>query len=277
MLTQPLPDLAAWTAWFRDLPIPVLPATAAELQHLAQREAQHGDIDAHRISEVIAGDPLMTLRVLAHAATHRRPSQITDADTVTAAVMLMGIDAFFRTFGTLETVDTAPPSAQAGLQAVLDRAHRAAQFALGFAVHRMDSHAAVLQQAALLHDVAEMLLWCHAPALAGDIARRLHADPTLRSADVQQAVLHTPLGALQQHLLRAWHLPTLLIQLTNDHAAPPPLIEPQVRTVRLAVRLARHTQATWHNAALGDDVAETAQLLNLSPRAAEHLLLQLNS
>lgn len=277
MLTHPLPDLAAWTARFRDLPIPVLPATAAELQHLAEIEAERGDVDAHRISEVIAGDPLMTLRVLAHAATHRRPSQITDADTVTAAVMLMGLDAFFRTFGALETVDTTPPSAQAGLQAVLDRAHRAAQFALGFAVHRMDTHAAVLQQAALLHDVAEMLLWCHAPALAGDIAARLQADAALRSADVQQAVLHTPLGALQQQLLRAWRLPELLIQLTSDHAAAPPLIEPQVRTVRLAVKLARHTQDTWQNAALGDDVAETAQLLNLSPRAAEHLLMQLNS
>jgi hypothetical protein len=37
--------------------------------------------------------------------------------------------------------------------------------------------------------------------------------------------------------------------------------------VTLAIRLARHTQHGWDNAALPDDIADIAALLNLSPEA----------
>lgn len=280
MLTQPLPDLNAWTAAFRVLPIPVLAETAAELQQLAEAEEAHGNVDAHLISQAIAGDPLMTLKLLVHVSTHRRAQQITDAETVTAAVMMMGIGPFFRTFGTLESVETlltTYPQARDGLDRVLRRCHRAAQFALGFAVHRMDSDAAILQEAALLHDFAEMLLWCHAPALAAEILRRHQADPALRSADLQHAVLNIRLGELEQSLMRAWRLPELLIRLTDDKAEGQALIYPQMRTVRLAVQLARHTEAGWDNAALIDDIDEIAQLLSLSHSATERLVRELDS
>ena len=38
--------------------------------------------------------------------------------------------------------------------------------------------------------------------------------------------------------------------------------------VVLAVRLARHTQLGWENAALPDDIEDIAKLLNASPRVA---------
>ncbi len=280
MLTQPLPDLNAWTAAFRQLRIPVLAETAAELQHLAEIEDANGSVDAHMVSEAIAGDPLMTLQLLVHVSTHRRAQQITDAETVTAAVMMMGIGPFFRTFSTLESVEnllTTYPQAREGLDKVLQRSHRAARFALGFAVHRMDGDAAILQEAALLHDFAEMLLWCHAPALATDLAQRRQADPTLRSADLQRAVLNVTLGALEQNLMRAWHLPELLIRLTDDKAEGQALIYPQICTVRLAVQLARHSAAGWDNPALPDDIDEIAQLLRLSHSAATRLVRELDS
>ena len=40
--------------------------------------------------------------------------------------------------------------------------------------------------------------------------------------------------------------------------------QPSVRNVALAVRLARHTARGWDNAAIPDDVADIAALLNLS-------------
>ena len=40
-----------------------------------------------------------------------------------------------------------------------------------------------------------------------------------------------------------------------------------MRSVSLAVRLARHTAQGWDNAALPDDVQDVAQLLNLSQAA----------
>lgn len=276
MITRPLPDLAAWTERIRCLPIPVLSATAAEITLLAQAEEERGCVDAAMIARAVEDDPLMTLRLMVHTGTHRHARQVTDAETVTAAVLLMGVTRFFRDFSSLETIEqhlVDQAEAQAGLAKVLARAHRAARFAQAFAVHRMDGDAPVLREAALLHDFAEMLLWCHAPGLASDIASRLAADPHLRSRAAQREVLNIELGELEQQLMRSWRLPQLLIQLTDDHAAGHALIYPQVRTVRLAVQVARHTEQGWDNAALPDDVAEVADLLNLSEPSAQRLLL----
>ena len=72
--------------------------------------------------------------------------------------------------------------------------------------------------------------------------------------------------------MRAWHLPELLIRLTDDRAEGVALIYPQMRLVKLAVQLARHTEYGWDNAALPDDLGEIAELLNLSQDAAQRLL-----
>lgn len=276
MLTQALPDLNAWTRRFSEAEIPVLPGTAREIETLHQVNEASDSVDAHQLAQAISGDPLMTLKVLSHVARHRPSRLVTDTETVTAAIVLMGIGPFFRSFSGLKTIDELladQPVALRGLQRVLKRAYRAANFALGFAVHRMDNDAAVIQEAALLHDFAEMLLWCHAPALAVEIAKRQHTDPTLRSATVQRAVLNVELGALEQALMRVWRLPELLIRITDDKQAT----HPQVRTVMLAIRLARHTQNGWDNAALPDDFADIAELLNVAPHVAQAKALALDA
>ncbi len=278
MLSRPLPHLQAWTTHLRDQPIPVLESTAQALAELARLEEERACVDAAMIARVVDADPLMTLRLMAHVGCRRSVRQVTDVETVTASVMLMGIDPFFREFAALETIESrlAPePQALDGLQQVLRRAWRAAHFAQAFAVHRMDGDAPVLREAALLHDFAEMLLWCHAPALALEIRSRLAADVHLRSRAAQQEVLNVDLGDLEQELMRSWHLPQLLIQLTNDRAAGHALVFPQVRTVRLAVRVARHSETGWDNAALPDDVDEVADLLNLSAPATLRLLQEI--
>jgi HD-like signal output (HDOD) protein len=276
MLTQALPDLNAWTRRFSEAEIPVLPGTAQEIEALRRINEASDSVDAHQLAQAIAGDPLMTLKVLSHVAKHRPSRLVTDAETVTAAIVLMGIGPFFRAFEPLKTIDEHlqdQPVALRGLERVLRRAYRAANFALGFAVHRMDNDAAIIQEAALLHDFAEMLLWCHAPSLAVEIAKRQHADPTLRSAAVQRSVLNVELGELEQALMRVWRLPELLIHITDDkHAA-----HPQVRTVMLAIRLARHTQHGWDNAALPDDFADIAELLNVAPHVAQAKALALDA
>ncbi len=213
---------------------------------------------------MVADDPLMTLKILAHAATHRSARRVTDVETVTAAVVLMGISPFFATFGPQPMVEdrlTATPGAQQGLNEVLRRAYRASRYAFAFAVHRMDLDAAVIHEAALLHDFAEMLLWCHAPALALGVRQAQQADPQLRSSAAQLAALNVRLSDLQQALMKAWALPELLIQITDDSHAE----HPSVRSVLLAIRLARHTADGWDNAAVPDDIRDIAALLNLSP------------
>jgi HD-like signal output (HDOD) protein len=272
-LTQPLPDLAAWTECFSSEDIPVFAVTADALEAMRARE---DDVDANMLGELIAGDPLMTLKVLSYASTHRPSRMVTDTETVTAAIVMMGISPFFGTFGVQPTVEDRladVPQALEGLQRVVRRADRAANFALGFGVRRVDPDAAMLHQAALLHDFAEMLLWCHAPSLALAISAAQQLDPTLRSSVIQQQVLNIELVDLQHSLMQTWRLPELLIRVSDDRHAT----QPNVQSVVLAMRLARHTTRGWDNAAIPDDVRDIARLLNLSEEAATALLHELDS
>ncbi|MCH7344718.1 HDOD domain-containing protein [Pelomonas sp. CA6] len=269
---RPLPSMAAWTRHFQGVEIPVLAATAEQLEFW---RANEDAVDAHSLAEVIVKDPLMTLKVLAFASSQRSSRLLADAETVTAALVLMGITPFFAAFGaqpTLEERMMGRPDALAGIQRVLRRAERASRFALGFAVHRTDPDAAVIHSAALLHDFAEMLLWCEAPDLALDVARQLMARPGTRSAAAQRAVLGIELGDLEQSLMKAWHLPELLAHITDDKKVH----DPQVRCVMLAVRLARHTADSWQNPAVPDDLKEIGDLLNLSQAHTQRLLAELD-
>jgi HD-like signal output (HDOD) protein len=272
-LLRPLPDLAAWTVCFRDAEIPVLARSSSAVEDMRRIE---DDVDANLIGESIAADPLMTLRVLAHASANRPPRLVTETETVTAAIVMMGIAPFFRAFRNLPSVEERLhdlPSALEGLRSVLRRAYRAANFALGFAVRRMDHDAAVIHHAALLHDFAEMLLWCHAPQLALQMQRAQRTDPTLRSEAIQQEVLNVTLTDLQQALMRAWGLPEMLMRISDDRHAE----HPSARSVVFAVRLARHTAQGWDNAAIPDDIRDIASLLNLSDDAAQRVMIELDT
>ena len=262
-LQTALPSLDAWVDAFARAEIPVLTETAEALELM---RATEDDVDAHSLGEVIGADPLMTLKLLARASElHRgRSSGLrAEAETATAALVLMGITPFFRSFGpqpTLEQCLADHEEALLGLSRVMQRAERASRYALGFAAHRADPDAAVIHSAALLHDFAEMLLWVHAPDLALRVAHAQEADRHLRSAAAQRAVLGIELADLEQALMRRWQLPALLTRITNDKHER----DPQVRCVHLAVRLARHTARGWDDAAVPDDLHDIAALLNLS-------------
>ncbi|MDP2007499.1 MAG: HDOD domain-containing protein [Rubrivivax sp.] len=268
-ITQAQRDLAAWAALFSHADLPVLATTAEALEELAANEDA---VDAHMLADAIVDDPLMTIKVLAHVAQLRRGREGSDTETVTESLVMLGIPPFFRAFvapPVVETLLDGHPEALAGFRRVLQRARRAARFSMGFAVHRMDHDATVLHEAALLHDFAELLLWLRAPALAMAIEERQLADPSLRSAVVQREVLHIELEALEHALMQKWHLPTLLVQISDGHAHH---ATAQMRNVQLALRVARHSALDWDNAALPDDLQDIASLLNISIDATARLL-----
>ena len=272
-IDRPLPDVAAWAAAFDQREIPVLAATEVVLQDLAEHEDA---ADAHLLAEVLSPDPLMTLKLLRHLAALRAGRDQTDAETATEALVMLGITPFFRAFRGQAVVETrlaGQPQALDGLRRVLQRSHRAAQFALGFAVHRQDHDAGLIHEAALLHDFAELLLWAHAPGLAQRIAHLQREQDGLRSAEAQQAVLGITLADLQQALMKAWRLPALLVQIADDHDTA----LPQVLNVQLAIRFARHTAQGWDNPAVPDDVDAIANLLTLGNVPTLKLLHQLDS
>ncbi len=272
-LTEALSDLRSWTSHFANAEMPIRSDTALVLETL---RINQDAADANMLGELIAGDPLMTLKLMGHAARHRSERQLTDPETVTAAIVMLGISPFFRHFGPQPIVEELlqdQPEALDGLLQVIQRSRRASDFALAFAVHRMDQNTPVIHQAALLHDFAEMLLWVHAPALALQIRTAQRSQAGLRSADIQRRVLNIELADLQQSLMRVWRLPALLTRISDDKHAD----HPSVRTVLLAVRLARHSAASWENAALPDDMAELSDLLQLSANATFALLQDIDS
>lgn len=262
-------DLAGWVACFDPHALPVLGSTALAIEEMRLNEEA---VDAHLLGETLSQDPLMTLKVMAHVAELRSGRGGTDAETLTAALVMLGITPFFRDFQTQPAVEEllrGDAEALHGFRAVLHRSHRAARFALAFAVQRMDHDAAVIHDAALLHDFAELLMWLRAPKLASEVARRQAFDPTLRSFVVQREIYGLALPDLQHALMLKWRLPGLLVDIADDHRE---CVSTQARCVWLAIRLARHTANDWSNPALADDVREIATLLNMSAEPTLALL-----
>lgn len=271
-LDKPLPNLAAWTHHFYQADVPVLSATAHALAALREVE---DDVDAALLTPIIESDPFMTIKLMAYVASRRKAGECTSTETVTSSLVMVGVSPFFRRFIELHSVEdrlSHLPEARQGLNALLQRARRAAHFALAFAIHRGDTDADVIREAAFLHDFAEMLMWCHAPGLELEIRTLQRTDPTLRTTAAQRQVLGIELDDLRQALMKLWHFPELLVRISDgkhpDH--------PNVRNVVLACRLARHTEQDWNNPALADDVNEIALLLNASTRVALSYLRKIN-
>ena len=267
-------DVAGWAALFSHAQLPVLASTAQVVEDM---RATEDAVDAHMLTAAIGNDPLMTLKLLAHVSHMRRGRDGSEVETVTEALVMLGITPFFRAFGPQAVAQERLvdlPNALAGFDDVLRRSHRAARFAMGFAVHRMDHDAPVLHEAALLHDFAELLLWLQAPGLALQIQQRLAADSTLRSAAAQRAVLNIELAELQHTLMKNWRLPSLLVRITDEHTQQ---MSSQARNVLLAIRVARHSAQGWDNAALPDDVRDVAELLQMSSDATLRLLQEIDS
>jgi len=272
-ILEPFDTLTAWVEAFDWESLPIMGATAAEIEQLRKVE---DDIDAHRLADVIFKDPFMTVKLFAYLAKRRPGREDTVPETVTGCLLMLGIPPFFSKFKDLQTVESilsVEPVAVDGLGAVLSRSVRASDFALAFAVHRMDHDAQLIHSAALLHEFTEMLLWLRAPRLASEISRRQRILPRLRSADAQRAVLRVTLAELQQALTRRWHLPEALTSLLNPDLTGS---SAQALTVELATRFARHSAKGWDNPAIPDDLRDISELLQIGLEPTEHLLAEID-
>lgn len=260
MIEQAFNDLDPWLAYFNKASLPVLRHTMQELERL---RANAENVNGRVLSATILRDPMMTLRVLAYIESKRGARQTTDITTIERAVMMIGIIPFFRDFQNLPLVEDqlrVYPQALLGLLKVVHRARQAAQWARDWAIVRHDLDVDEITLAALLHDMAELLMWSFAPKLALKFRDIQTANRTMRSAFIQAQIYGIPLYQLKMALAETWHLPQLLTQLMdNQHAE-----NPRVRNVKLAVDLARHSAAGWTDPALPDDFKGIRELLRIN-------------
>ena len=259
MLSKPLPDLNVWVRYLSEAELPVLRQTVRRLEDAQQNIERIG---GREIADIVLQDPLLAIRVLSFIQSLRGKHLRTDITTIANAIMMLGIEPFFRKFeapNTIETMLKDEPQALLGVLQVIRRVQRASRYAHDWAFERHDMNNEEVALAALLHDLAEILLWCFAPGLASEIRDKLQKDKTLRSHVAQEEVLGFPLVELQKALCSAWHLPELLNTLMDDSNAH----LPRVQNVTLAVNLARHSTDDWTNAALPDDFAAIERLMHI--------------
>ena len=263
MIDRPLPSLNSYVEYLTGADLPVLRHTKRQLDEARERI---DSVTARELSAIVLHDPLMAVKVLYYIQPFRGKSLRTDITTVGSAIMMLGVEPFFNKFSDLVTVEdrlTDHPEALLGAIKTIRRVQRAAHWANEWALLRHDLNTEEVLMATLLHDLAEILVWCFAPKLALEVTRRQRMDRTLRTAVAQQAVFGLEIYELQRALSRAWHLPELLQGLTDDDHAD----QRRVRNVVLAIDLARHAANGWTDAALPDDLRGISALLNISVKS----------
>lgn len=261
MQPQEIKGLSGWEAFLSRADIPVLKQTARDLAVLHE-DAEN--LSARGVTEIISHDPMMTIKLLRYLQQHKHRRQEHEVMEVEHALLMLGVEAFFSRIPPkplMEEVLQGQMAALVSLLRVVHRSHRASAYAYDWAVRMRDMHYEEVRIAALLHDLAEMLMWCFAPADMLKIRVMQQQDKTLRSRAAQEAVLGFALEDLQLALARKWSLPKLLLTLMDDECAQ----QPRVRNVVLAVNLARHSANGWDDAALPDDYRDIGALLGMKP------------
>lgn len=251
--------LEYWVAILTHADLPVLKQTARDLAAL---RADDDRLTAHSVAEVIARDPIMTVKLLRYLQQHKHKTQTTEVVQVEQALLMLGIEPLFSKVAPEPLVEAALKAHIAALShllRVVHRSHRASEYARDWAVQLHDLHYEEVRIAALLHDIAEILMWCFAPQAMLEISDIQHKDKALRSRSAQEQVLGFALVDLQRELALQWGLPKLLLTLMSDSCAN----QPRVRNVVLAVNLARHSANGWDDAALPDDYKDIGELLRI--------------
>jgi len=259
-----------WVRTLEAAPLPVLARTAAELALLRENEDK---ITTRHIANVVLHDPIMTVKVLQYLQSHRSRRQSAEITTIAHALMMLGLTPFFAHFGGEQTVEdklAGDPRALHGARAVMIRSRHAALYARDWAQVRNDIDPEEVMVAALLHDLAEVMLWCFSPQLALEIVDRQARDSALRSETAQLAVLGFSLVDLQLALVKAWQLPELLHVLMDDHHVN----NPRVLNVVQAAAVARHSARSWSNPALAHDYALVSRLLGLPTQTVEQRVIE---
>ena len=259
MQEQNVTGLEGWVEFLTGADIPVLKQTGRDLAALHEDQNR---LSARGVALVISVDPMMTVKLLRYLQQHKRRSQTSEVALVEQALIMLGVEAFF-------TKIPATPTVQDMLQGQMDalvhllhrvnRAHRASEYAYDWAVRLSDLHYEEVRIAALLHDLAEILMWCFAPKDMMKIRALQQQDKSMRSRAAQEQVLGFALADLQKALVQKWDLPELLLTLMDDENAQ----KPRVRNVTLAVNLARHSANGWDDAALPDDYKDIGELLRM--------------
>jgi hypothetical protein len=230
--------------WVSSISLADLPVFAQTIVELGKLSARGERAPLPDISEVVLHDPLLCLRLL--AAVNNRKSRLGgEITTIEHAIMMMGVQPFFNRFSKLVSIEDRlrdHPHALAAVRRGASRSHHAAYQARDWAIYRSDIESEEVFVAAMLADVAELVLLCLAP----DTLEQARADfsPT----------------ELRDVLLAAQKIPELLLGLLDTSRSQ----HPRALNVALARAIARHADEGWYAEAARQDMEAAAAFLHLS-------------
>jgi HD-like signal output (HDOD) protein len=260
MIDFPFPGVAPWVDHFKTIEIPVLRHTVHQLDEL---RATAETINTRQLAAVIMHDPLMTLRLFQTMQARRSNRQSAEITTIERSLVMIGTQGFYDSIQNPPIVEQqlkGYPKAMLGLLKVIARSRVASQWARDWALQRQNVSFDEIAMAALLHDLVEILMWCFAPNLAIRAKERLASEPGRRTSQIQQEVFGASLDEIAIELIAHWGLPSLLCSLIDLADAE----TINVRNVKLAVDLARHSANGWNDPALPDDYRAIEALLHMS-------------
>ena len=265
-----LHGLEAWAAWLGERELPVLARTLVEIE-AAERNCDK--VSAAQVAEIVLHDPLATLKLLRYIQQHRHASQKTDVTTISHALMMLGLEPFFRSFAgqrTLQESLAGQPQALQGALMVISRARHASLCAKDWARRRHDLEIDEVVVAALLHEMAELMMWCFGHELMIKINDLRESHAVFRSTTAQHAVLGFALIDLQLKLTEFWQLPRLLHDLMDDYHTR----KPRVLNVTLSTAVARHCSYGWDDPALPTDWQSIGRLLDIPDAQARGTVIR---
>ena len=258
------------TIWAQRLAAITPPMLRRTRNAIAKAWQQPERVDANMLTGIVLRDPLMTLRILAHVNVSRPSRVVTAPETVCASILVIGLNAFRRLVDDtplLEDLLTGEREVRQRFAALFRRARRAGRIGLALASECQDPDATLVYEAALIHDVCEMLIWIVDRQTGRRLAQARRsgtADPAIG----QRAVLGCSLIEIAVPLMRIWQLPSALTSATGAGHAD----SRTSRIARIAIRFAEHVEHGWSHPAILDDLKELASLTNLSLPAARALL-----
>ena len=261
-----------WLKRITKVQIPVLKQTA---RSLAKLKLDEDNLSARDITLAVLSDPFMVFKILSYANNNPGKRQLQHIVEVEQAIIMMGTSTFYRHLSPDLLVDDRLKDnipALTHLLKLIKRAHKAAFYAADWAALRKDLHSEEVWIAALLHDLAEMLMWCFAPEQMNRIFEMQKKDKSLRTKTAQELVLGFHMSDLQKALIKTHHMPPLLSSLMDDENKQS--LDIRSTNVSLAVNLARHSANGWDDAALPDDYEAIAKFLHVDVERVLFLIKQ---
>jgi len=240
------------TKQLSEIAIPIFDYSVKTIEHSAKTL----DAPWQAFSQSIQLDPGIVLKILRTMGASKNSLRAEDP-SLEQATMVMGVEQTVQCVKSLPRIKLMPKQARQGLLQVISRSHHAAYQAWYWARALGDLAPEQVYLATLLYDVPEMLLWKSDCENMLKLSAQLQ-EQILPRDEAQYIVLGNSVEHFARELALEWNLP----QFLQDCLRPENIEQPRIRSVVLAVQMARLAENGWYSDELALLLEQVAEHLN---------------